>query len=284
MVKRFFKKMFGARHDGVLDKTADTKAAPESPVEQHSAGTFSPLTLPERAFEVTGIVFEACPGAKAFARWKQIKADGDVHPVITGSPEDLEDLLGRFQGLHNAPSNDIDPETLTFPTGFLQHKEAEASGYYDVPEDAFNLEKAVDDILEHWTDTPYEDPQDEPTVIRDHRGKYHATVYIARVPTDDWTDIAARLRFGGWNDCPSDDWHQAAFRHWHKQYGAELLSMTADIIEMQVKYRPQMLRDAVALAMEQFYYCSDIVTQGVNEPANLAKLLMQKNLWYFWWD
>ncbi|MEN3327087.1 MAG: hypothetical protein V7638_1894 [Acidobacteriota bacterium] len=49
--------------------------------------------------------------------------------------------------------------------------------------------------------------------------------------------------------------------------------------------RPASTRDeALALAKQQFIYCSDIVHQGVGSVEALAATLFGATVWYFWWD
>lgn len=109
-------------------------------------------------------------------------------------------------------------------------------------------------------------------------------VYIARIPTHDWTEIPAYLRFGGWNACPAPEYHVAAMRSWHDRYGAELVVASSDVIELRVARRPGTRREAMALAKEFYLYCPDTVEQGTQDLSTLAALLLNSDNWYFWWD
>jgi hypothetical protein len=40
----------------------------------------------------------------------------------------------------------------------------------------------------------------------------------------------------------------------------------------------------MALAWEQYWYCLDIVDQGVGSVSALAATLLNSTYWYFWWD
>lgn len=115
-------------------------------------------------------------------------------------------------------------------------------------------------------------------------GKALPKVYIVLIPASDWTEIPAYLRWGGWNDCPPPEYHVAAFREWRDRYSAELVGMSFDTINLRVSRRPQTREEALALAREQYIYCSDIVDQGVGTLSQLAMDLMSNDWWYFWWD
>jgi hypothetical protein len=109
-------------------------------------------------------------------------------------------------------------------------------------------------------------------------------VYIVTVPTDDWTTIPAYLRWGNWNDCPAPEYHVAALRSWRDRFGAELIGLGHDVMNIRVRRRPTNRAEALDLAREQYSYCSDIVDQGVGTLNALAASLMENDWWYFWWD
>jgi hypothetical protein len=73
-------------------------------------------------------------------------------------------------------------------------------------------------------------------------------------------------------------------RHWHQQYGAEVVGITHDVVEMYVPRPPTKREAAHALAREQYGYCADIVDQGVGSVGALAAGLLYAPSWYFWWD
>ena len=107
---------------------------------------------------------------------------------------------------------------------------------------------------------------------------------IALIPTDDPTTIPAHLRWGHWNDCPPPAHHVAALRLWRNLYGAELIGMGGDVLNLRVKRKPATHDEAVALARVQHLYCNDIIDQGVGSFRALATELMAHDWWFFWWD
>jgi hypothetical protein len=108
--------------------------------------------------------------------------------------------------------------------------------------------------------------------------------HIVILPTDDWTTIPAYLRWGNWNGCPAPEYHVAAFRSWRDRYGAELVGLSHDVVNIRVRRRPKTRAEALDLAREQYSYCSDIVDQRVGTLNALAAALMEHDWWFFWWD
>ena len=121
------------------------------------------------------------------------------------------------------------------------------------------------------------------SVASDFRGLFDK-VHVALFPLDDWTAIPAHLAWGGWNECPAPELHVVAWRSWRERYGAELVGLSIDTLNLRVAHRPQSRDEALQLAREQFIYCTDIVEQGVGSLGHLAAYLMADNWWYFWWD
>src|SRR5262249_5046813 len=109
-------------------------------------------------------------------------------------------------------------------------------------------------------------------------------VHIAIIPTDDWTTIPAYLNWGGWNACPHPEYHIAALRSWRDRFGAELVGLSFDVMNLRVARRPATREAALELAREQYFYCGDIVDQGTGTLSRLAATLMTDDWWFFWWD
>jgi hypothetical protein len=107
---------------------------------------------------------------------------------------------------------------------------------------------------------------------------------IVILPTDDPSTIPAYLHWGHWNGCPAPEYHIAALRSWRERFGAELVGLSHDVMNIRVKSRPPTRKAALELAREQYVYCSDIVEQGAQTLSALAAVLMESDWWYFWWD
>ena len=83
-------------------------------------------------------------------------------------------------------------------------------------------------------------------------------------PTREGANIPAHLNWGGWDDCPPAPEHVALLRHWRRVYGAELVTLTGDVLE----FRPTIpVRDPEAakrLAQEWFAPSRDNLTRGLD--------------------
>lgn len=112
----------------------------------------------------------------------------------------------------------------------------------------------------------------------------HDPVVIALLPSPDSWTAAAYLQFGGWNDCPYPEVQVAAFKHWHETYGAEIFAIARDVVEAAIARPPVTREDALALALEQFVFCADIVDQGTRTIEALGAELLGAPVWFFWWD
>lgn len=109
-------------------------------------------------------------------------------------------------------------------------------------------------------------------------------VHIALVPTRNSWEVPAYLKFGGWNDCPNPEEHVAVLKHWREQYGAQVVGMTHDLVELGVTRPPVERMAALMLALEHYAYCYDLVDQGTESISELAATLLDASVWYFWWD
>jgi hypothetical protein len=128
-------------------------------------------------------------------------------------------------------------------------------------------------------------PNSRLTVNRDLvTGKLMPMVMIGLARIDEPWMVPAYLKYGGWNECPPPEVHCAIMKHWQSGYGAEIVSMSHDVIECEVSRPPSSRENALNLAREQFRYCEDIVLQGCESIANLASVLLNSKYWYFWWD
>lgn len=222
-------------------------------------------------------------GKEAMAKWQELKTANKGVPVVLSGDRNLENLLEPFipGAMHPGFSAERPVEAILAAAEKIRF-----------PEDLFAMRKAEADrySVEVQEGTLGEWPADvgagpELTVAIDIlSGKPFDKVYVALIPTDDWTTIPAYLRWGAWNENPGPEWHVAALRSWRDRYGVELVGVSSDVLNLTVARKPQSRDEAIALAREQYAYCSDIVEQGVGTISHLAKSLMVFDWWFFWWD
>jgi hypothetical protein len=110
------------------------------------------------------------------------------------------------------------------------------------------------------------------------RGKY---VVLVVVDCEPWK-VPACIQFGGWNNAPYPHVQSAVLRHWGQLYGAALVVVGGDYLELRTRLTltPTQLK---ALAWEQFIFAEDIALQGTETVAKLAKGIAISP-WFLWWD
>ncbi len=108
---------------------------------------------------------------------------------------------------------------------------------------------------------------------------------LAKIPVKNPWEIFAYLPFGNWNECPDTPELMAAAKYWFQQHGAIPAAMSHDELEFLLP-APVPEKKAMEVATEQYGFCPDIVDQEQEDPTvgNLADVLRQSTVWYFWWD
>lgn len=262
-------------------------------------------------------------GGEALAKWQELKSAGQGYPVVLGwrNPTDpLGNLLMPFGPRDpNVPPPPSVEDILKaaagidFPGDLAKRKKAESETAFErfeaalkanpnmplpivtgITQDGKAQTQTRGETLAQMQQQPREPPLGEwpaaphpslgLSITRDLRDMPLPKVYIGLAPTDDWTTIPAYLRWGGWNDCPAAEYHVAAMRTWRDRYGAELVGMNFDTINMRVAKKPKTRDEALMLAHDQHVYAPDIIDQGVFTFSALAADLMANDWWFFWWD
>jgi hypothetical protein len=212
-------------------------------------------------------------GSQALATWERLRGEGKGWPVIIG---DDEALMLVAEGLED--NADQEPAAILaaaarirLPADLEKHFADEYGADAEMPEQG------------SWP--PIADAQPGLTVASDIlTGKPLERVHIIILPITDGSEAPAYLCWGAWNACPPPELHVALLRSWNARYGTELVGLSGDVLNLRAARRPATRDEAMALAGEQYLYCSDIVDQGTMTLAPLAASLMDGDWWFFWWD
>lgn len=237
-------------------------------------------------------------GNTSISLWKQLREivpQMESWPVILGKSEDGDALNEQVQeAYHGTTKTILDAASAIVPGDWFSKRQDEV----------------VDELLEFGGDLYKGSPDGESSEIREeYRGiprgpwpeglvpnqdfiiptdlitrKPLPTVHIALIPTSMSWQVPAYLRFGSFNECPSPAEHVALMKFWSDQYGAEIVGVTSDTVEMMVRRPPKAKNAAMQLAKQQYLYCADIVDQGTETLAALAATLLGGSVWFFWWD
>ncbi|MEW6451105.1 MAG: DUF4253 domain-containing protein [Pseudomonadota bacterium] len=305
-----------------LAATRQSMPAPLTPEEtKRKLEEYQAKAAEARAKALAAFPFERIevPGEIALTKWEELKAAGRGFPVIVGSDDALATLADPFSD-HWPNKRSVvdilrDAERLQHPADLFalrvqerakaaeflkQHlekqpnaplpkmSEIDAQGRRRelTPEEARAAILQDLDRMPPTGDWPTEvAPAPGLSVVFDFktRGPLQKA-YIVLIPTDDWTTVPAHLHWGGWNACPSPEYHVAALRSWRDRYGVELVGLNNDTVNLTAARAPQARTEAMELAREQYAYCNDIVDQGVQTMSALAATLTISPWWYFWWD
>ena len=228
-----------------------------------------------------------CKGADAVELWKKLRALADESgywPVILGNDKEVGRMLGVLDSEDSTSMNKFlyQVPTETADGWLRERREANLQGFKDGYGDGWREAQA--ELHGEWPATP--DPLTSFTIPLEH-GRQRLPmpkVTIGLFPVKDGWQVPAYLNFGGWNECPDPVGHFLMMRKWHEKYGAELVGMNGDVIEMFVPRPPGSREEALVLAEEQYLYCEDIVVQGTQTIESLAAGLLGNHIWFFWWD
>jgi hypothetical protein len=78
--------------------------------------------------------------------------------------------------------------------------------------------------------------------------------------------------------------HVAVLRSWQQRYGAELVTLTGDQIELLVARPPRDPATIAQVAVEMLGYCPDLDVLGTGMVTVLANEVVPHRRWSFWWD
>ncbi len=230
-------------------------------------------------------------GVDALRTWEELSTAQRGVPVVIGDERAFDPILDNFHPeAWRFAAEPVLAETLakadrlTHPESLNAYLRAEEEQVIaDLRQSGITFEPDSQASAGDWPETVA--PSTGPTVILDFEtGKPSQTVYIVMVPTQDWTTVPAYLRWGGWNANPLPEYHVAALRSWRDRYGAELVGLGFDTMNIRAARRPETREEALLLAREQYAYCSDLVDQGYGTLSRLAASLQSDPWWWFWWD
>lgn len=114
--------------------------------------------------------------------------------------------------------------------------------------------------------------------------RVYRELLVAKIPAQSPWEAAAWAPMGGFNACPLNEEIAAVFRYWYLRHGAWPAAVGYDTWELWVERPTKGEKASLALAREQYGFCSDIVNQGVGSVGALAGVLKNSSRWYFWWD
>ncbi|HEY5758458.1 MAG TPA: DUF4253 domain-containing protein [Steroidobacter sp.] len=214
----------------------------------------------------------AAPGSEVEDTWRTLRQRPGIVPVLLGERREADEAIQRMKE-SSQTFEEIKAAGLALDVErWIQQELKGDPDRFDLQEDDED-EDAGDNALPCFTPA-YDIRTGEPL----------KEICFGLIPGESSWLVPAFLKIGGWNDCPHAEVHVAFFRRWFDRYGAEVVTVSDDVIEFHVSRPPRTPEEAKVLAMEQFVYCTDIVDQGVGTLGALTAALVNSPSWYFWWD
>lgn len=131
-----------------------------------------------------------------------------------------------------------------------------------------------------WPDQPSRHRQDDLPAYRWESSL--RTVLL--MPVDASWQIPCLLDFGAWNAYPSPAVHSAILRHWHERYGADLLAMSFDTVDIAITRPPTTRPEARRAALEFEMYNEGAYDEYGSSLNDVAAGLLGADVWLAWWD
>lgn len=215
-------------------------------------------------------------GGEALETWQTLRGLVDVMgcwPVVVGAFESFDDIAYRG-GTARSPHEIIEEGMRLDVEQVLRERVELYNAAYGRP------------LAEGLQRGPWPGADEIEQAGSTLAGGQFERVHIVLLPTVEGWQVPAYLNFGGWNDCPRAPEHVCILKHWHEQYGADLMGMTDTTIEMRVSRPPRERNNAMTLALEHYVYCNETIGYDLvtNTLEDLAARLLGTPLWYVWWD
>ncbi len=198
------------------------------------------------------------PGTEAAAAFERAKTEGKGIPLLIGGGADMRQGLADMMKYRKPSAQDYLRMASEKPNPFASKAKPQAEG--TVP-----------------THGPLTEP---PFLVREQPEGFKPIVTLAYIPAASSADIPAFLKLGGWNGIVEAEVFVALFRKWQRDYGAELVAISMDAMDIRITRTPDTKTEAMALAREHQKFCH------TNEAtlAEIADGLMHIKWWHFYWD
>lgn len=130
-------------------------------------------------------------------------------------------------------------------------------------------------------------PQDDPDEHADDFAEFQLADTPAQLGLVAAATGAQALAVCGWSgpaNYADTDQIAAVVADWEHRFGARVVTVGFDTLELSVAAPPVTIEHARSVAVEQFAFCPDLVWQGTGKLEKLAEQLVGAVNWSFWWD
>jgi hypothetical protein len=211
-------------------------------------------------------------GESALESWnkaRRVVPEAGCWPVLIGTRHELEDLVSRVTSSSSGTSEILE-RAESLPPDPVKLAELRHGALLEALKESRFKDLALDGPGS--TSGPLEPMRwriaaDQPEVL------------LAFVPAPVAWQVPALLKFGSSAGSPPPEEHVALMKHWGDAYGAELVGMTRDTVELQVARPPADKAAALALGSELVAYCP----RFGGTPDERAQALVGCGVWSFRW-
>ncbi|QES52344.1 hypothetical protein DEJ50_11565 [Streptomyces venezuelae] len=108
---------------------------------------------------------------------------------------------------------------------------------------------------------------------------------LGLVPATRSADIPAAIGWTGPTNHENDTARLGAvLRSWEERYGARVVALGFDLLDLSVAAPPRTSAESLAVAAEHFAFAPDNIWQGAGSLREYAQELPGSRQWTFWWD
>jgi Domain of unknown function (DUF4253) len=229
-------------------KAKQTKPVQQA-IKQAAAVVNPPAVFPFEFIEI--------PGGEAVAAFERAKTEGKGIPLLIGGGALDRQGLADMMKYRKPSTQDYLRMATEKPNPFDSKAKPKVEGAVPLP-------GALDE---------------PPFLVRAHPEGFKSVVTLATIPAKSSADIPAFLKLGGWNGIAEAEVFVALLRKWQRDYGAELVAISMDAMDVRITRLPANKTEAMALAREHKRFCSSEITL-----AEMADELMHAKWWHFYWD
>jgi Domain of unknown function (DUF4253) len=197
-------------------------------------------------------------GENAIAAFEAAKSEGKGVPIIIGGGEAERQSLADMMQYRNETEH------------YLRAADAKPNPY---------SMKSKPRMPKTWVKVGPFPMEANPFLVKNHPEGFKPLVTLAYIPAETSAEIPAYLKLGSWNAVPDADVFVSLLRKWHREYGAELVALRVDSMDVRVSRKPATKEQAMILAREHIKFCP---TEA--KTPEIAAELMLTDWWHFYWD
>ncbi|MCW2945198.1 MAG: hypothetical protein JWR24_1915 [Actinoallomurus sp.] len=132
---------------------------------------------------------------------------------------------------------------------------------------------------------PPGDPMEDPSAAADRCAELLTGRPLGLVPVERGADALAAI---GWQGARHHNpWTAplaAVVRSWEERFGARVVGIGFNTLDLSVAAPPATLRHALHVAAEHSTFCPETIIQGPGTLAGYAEQIRGSHSWSFWWE